>query len=71
MKMEKKKQKFFYTSSDVAKLLTVRLKRRVRASHVDEVAVKLGRSKMYLHDRQTVPTYYWVESEFKIVEDEL
>ena len=69
--LEKKKEKYFYTSSDVAKLLTVRLKRRVRASHVDEVAVKLGRSKMYLHDRQTVPTYYWVESEFKEVEEML
>ena len=69
--LEKKKEKYFYTSSDVAKLLTVRLKRRVRASHVDEVAVKLGRSKMYLHDRQTVPTYYWIEDEIKIVEDEL
>lgn len=68
---EKKKEKYFYTSSDVAKLLTVRLKRRVRASHVDEVAVKLGRSKMYLHDRQTVPTYYWIESEFKDVEEML
>lgn len=66
--LEKKKEKYFYTSSDVAKLLTVRLKRRVRASHVDEVAVKLGRSKMYLHDRQTVPTYYWIESEIKEVE---
>lgn len=69
--LERKKEKCFYTSSDVAKLLTVRLKRRVRASHVDEVAVKLGRSKMYLHDRQTVPTYYWVEDEIKIVENEL
>lgn len=69
--LEKKKEKCFYTSSDVAKLLTVRLKRRVRASHVDEVAVKLGRSKMYLHDRQTVPTYYWVESEIKEVEEML
>ena len=69
--LEKKKEKYFYTSSDVAKLLTVRLKRRVRASHVDEVAVKLGRSKMYLHDRQTVPTYYWIESEIKDVEEML
>lgn len=69
--LEKKKEKYFYTSSDVAKLLTVRLKRRVRASHVDEVAVKLGRLKMYLHDRQTVPTYYWVESEIKEVEEML
>ena len=69
--LEKKKEKYFYTSSDVAKLLTVRLKRRVRASHVDEVAVKLGRSKMYLHDRQTVPTYYWIESEIKEVEEML
>ena len=65
--LEKKKEKYFYTSSDVAKLLTVRLKRRVRASHVDEVAVKLGRSKMYLHDRQTVPTYYWVEDEIQTI----
>lgn len=69
--LEKKKEKCFYTNSDVAKLLTVRLKRRVRASHVDEVAVKLGRSKMYLHDRQTVPTYYWIESEIKEVEEML
>ena len=69
--LEKKKEKCFYTSSDVAKLLTVRLKRSDRATHDDELAVKLGRSKMYLHDRQTVPTYYWVESEFKIIEDEL
>ena len=43
--LEKKKEKYFYTSSDLAKLLTVKLKRRVRASHVDEVAVKLGRFK--------------------------
>jgi hypothetical protein len=69
--LEKKKEKYFYTSSDVAKLLTVRLKRRVRASHVDEVAVKLGRSKMYLHDRQTVPTYYWVEDEIQTISEML
>lgn len=69
--LEKKKEKHFYTSSDVAKLLTVRLKRRVRASHVDEVAVKLGRSKMYLHDRQTVPTYYWVEDEIQTISEML
>ena len=69
--LEKKKTKCFYTSSDVAKLLTVRLKRRVRASHVDEVAVKLGRSKMYLHDRQTFAAYYWIESEFREVEEML
>ena len=69
--LEKKKEKYFYTSSDVAKLLTVKLKRRVRASHVDEVAVKLGRSKMYLHDRQTVPTYYWVEDEIQTISEML
>jgi hypothetical protein len=69
--LEKKKEKYFYTSSDLAKLLTVRLKRRVRASHVDEVAVKLGRSKMYLHDRQTVPTYYWVEDEIQTISEML
>ena len=69
--LEKKKEKYFYTSSDVAKLLTVKLKRRVRASHVDEVAVMLGRSKMYLHDRQTVPTYYWVEDEIQTISEML
>ena len=68
---ERKKEKYFYTSSDLAKLLTVKLKRRVRASHIDEVAIKLGRTKIYLHDRQTFAAYYWIESEFKIVEDEL
>ena len=68
---EKKKEKYFYTSSDLAKLLTVKLKRRVRASHIDEVAVKLGRSKIYLHDRQTFAAYYWIESEFNLVENEL
>ena len=69
--LESKKEKCFYTSSDLAKLLTVKLKRRVRASHIDEVAVKLGRSKMYLHDRQTFAAYYWIESEFKEVEEML
>ena len=68
---EKKKEKCFYTSSDLAKLLTVKLKRRVRASHIDEVAVRLGRSKIYLHDRQTFAAYYWIESEFNLVENEL
>ena len=68
---ESKKEKYFYTSSDLAKLLTVKLKRRVRASHIDEVAVKLGRTKIYLHDRQTFAAFYWIESEFKIVENEL
>ena len=68
---EKMKMKCFYTSSDLAKLLTVKLKRRVRASHIDEVAVKLGRSKIYLHDRQTFAAYYWIESEFNLVENEL
>ena len=68
---EKKKYKCFYTSSDLAKLLTVKLKRRVRASHIDEVAVRLGRSKIYLHDRQTFAAYYWIESEFNLVENEL
>ena len=68
---EKKKTKCFYTSSDLAKILTVKLKRRVRASHIDEVAVKLGMTKIYLHDRQTFAAFYWIESEFKIVENEL
>ena len=68
---EKKREKCFYTSSDLAKLLTVKLKRRVRASHIDEVAVRLGRSKIYLHDRQTFAAYYWIESEFNLVENEL
>lgn len=68
---ENRKTKCFYTSSDLAKILTVRLKRRVRASHVDEVAVRLGRSKMYLHDRQTFAAYYWIESEFREVEEML
>ena len=68
---ENKKRKCFYTSSDLAKILTVKLKRRVRASHIDEVAVKLGRSKIYLHDRQTFAAYYWIESEFNLVENEL
>ena len=69
--LENKKMKCFYTSSDLAKILTVKLKRRVRASHIDEVAVKLGRSKIYLHDRQTFAAYYWIESEFKEVEEML
>ena len=68
---EKRKTKCFYTSSDLAKLLTVKLKRRIRASHIDDVAVKLGRSKIYLHDRQTFAAYYWIESEFSLVENEL
>ena len=68
---EKKKEKCFYTSSDLAKLLTIKLKRRVRASHIDAVAVRLGRSKIYLHDRQTFSAYYWIESEFKEVEEML
>ena len=54
---ERKKEKYFYTSSDLAKLLTVKLKRRIRALHVDEVAVKIGRSKMDLHDRQTFASF--------------
>ena len=69
--LERKKEKCFYTSSDLAKLLTVKLKRRVRASHIDEVAIKLGRTKIYLHDRQTFAAYYWIESEFNLVENEL
>ena len=68
---EKKKEKYFYTSSDLAKILTAKLKRRIRASHVNEVAKKLGMTKIYMHDRQTFAAYYWIESEFKEVEEML
>ena len=68
---EEKKEKYFYTSSDLAKILTTKLKRRIRASQVNEVAKKLGMTKIYMHDRQTFATYYFVESEFNHIENEL
>lgn len=55
-------------SSDVAKHLTVKLQRRIRASHVDECAVKMGKKKMLRYDNQTIPAHYFTKEEIEEVE---
>lgn len=55
-------------SSDVARHLTVKLQRRIRASHVDECAVKMGKKKILPYDNQTIPAHYFTEEEIEQVE---
>ena len=66
--MNENKYSYMKNSNEVAKLLTVKLKRRVRASHIDEAAEKMGKDKITLYSSQTNKTFYFDDSEIEQIE---
>ena len=55
------------SSTDLARKLRTKVHRMVRAHELDDIAVKLGKEKVLQHDGQKRHSYYWNESEIKIV----
>lgn len=54
-------------TSKLAQRLKPILKRKVRTSELEEIAVKLGKTKRYEHEGQCFLAYYWSEEEIENV----
>ena len=59
------------TTTKLASILTVKLKRRVRSKEIDLIAESLGKVKQRKTHGQSMACYYWNESEIETVINKL
>ena len=59
------------TTTKLASILTVKLKRRVRSKEIDLIAESLGKVKQRKTHGQAMACYYWNETEIETVINKL
>lgn len=59
------------TSTEFARILTKKLKRKIKVCHIEPIASNLGKVKKAMFIGQNPLRYYWDESEIELVINEL